>query len=342
MSSTPSFSDQDPSHPLYGFQINHWVEQPVKTGPDWFKPEERYRRNANEHVYKQHGTHTNWHRYIMLGFFTFDDCLECDKVWNAMETAPLNVHRSIWYNFMYHVDRDLIVPEKLNAWATDITLPYLTEFDPTTLHGTDTLKYKWKEMPFMQEMEVDKTEEWIPVQPNRRRSKSPPTATSETQISPRANTVDQVHDANSVFTVNPKPPVTLTAYNHPKQGSGDCSALPTKKSAVPFFRQKSNYGTTMISTGGTEETGQTMDRLQEQQKQKTNSWNGRTEFSKPPPYPNIPTNDGTHRVNIKWKPPEDISVYERDKCKLNECIYSLVHDMFPAEVGLFYRWESEV
>lgn len=340
MSSTPSFSDQDPSHPLYGFKINHWVEQPVKTGPDWFQPEERYRRNANEHVYKQHGTHTNWYRYIMLGFFTFDDCLECDKVWNAMETAPLHVHRSIWYNFMYHVDRDLVVPEKLNAWATDITLPYLTEFDPTTLHGTDTLKHKWKEMPFMQEMEIDKTEEWIPVQPNRRRSKSPPTATSETQINPRDNIVDKIHDENSSFTVNPKSPAIPTGYNHPNQGSGDSSASSTQNSAPFVTRQKSNYGeTTMISTGSTEVSG--MERLQEHHKHKTGSWNGRAEISKPPPYPTIPTNDGTHRVNIKWKPPEDISVYEQDKCKLNECIYNLVHEMFPAEVGLFYRWESE-
>lgn len=135
---------QDPSNSLYGFQINHWVDQPMPTGPDWFPKEERYRRSANEHVYKQHGTQTYWFRYITLGLFTFDDCLECDKVWNKMETDPLRVHQSIWYTFMYHVDRDLTVPEKLNAWATDITLPFLTKYDPTTLHETDTLNHTWK------------------------------------------------------------------------------------------------------------------------------------------------------------------------------------------------------
>ncbi len=102
----------DPSHPMYGFMIDTWVDQPIHKGPDWFLIEERYRRNANAHVYQQNqkGNQTKWNRYLTLGYFVFEDCVECDKVWEAIETDPLLVHRSIWYNFMCHVDRDLQIP----------------------------------------------------------------------------------------------------------------------------------------------------------------------------------------------------------------------------------------
>jgi hypothetical protein len=109
-------ADQNPFSSLYGFQIDTWVDQPVPaTGPDWFPFDERFRRNANENAYQQHGTQLNWNRYIALGFFVFEDCVSSDKVWALMEKHPLLVHRSIWYNLMYHVDRDLQVPDKLHA-----------------------------------------------------------------------------------------------------------------------------------------------------------------------------------------------------------------------------------
>ncbi len=97
--------DEDSSHPLYGFNTDTWVDQPIRNGPDWFSREERYRRNANANVYQQHGIPSNRNRYITLGLFVFDDCLECDKVWEESKNDPLMLHRSIWYNFMSHVDR---------------------------------------------------------------------------------------------------------------------------------------------------------------------------------------------------------------------------------------------
>jgi hypothetical protein len=66
-----------------------------------------------------------------------------------------------------------------------------------------------------------------------------------------------------------------------------------------------------------------------------------TDQYRPAPHPNIPTNDGTHRITIKWTPPEEIKEYEKDKNKLNQAIFTLVKDLFPDETGRLYRWESE-
>jgi hypothetical protein len=166
--------DQDPSHPMYGFKIDKWVSQPIRPkGPDWFHVTERYRRNANENMYQQIGNQTKWNRYINHGLFVFEDCRDCDKMWAATEPDTLMIHRSICYNFMCHVDRELQIPDKLNAWATNVSQePYLAHYDPTTLHETDTINYTWKDMPFMTETKVKQSNDWISVQ-GRRQSNSP-------------------------------------------------------------------------------------------------------------------------------------------------------------------------
>ncbi|KAI2495156.1 hypothetical protein MHU86_19341 [Fragilaria crotonensis] len=165
------------SHPLYSFRCDQWFDHPTPNGPDWFSAEERARRDANAYAYRQHGTKENWFRYLYLGFFVFEDCFECDKLWAAMESDPLQVHRSIWYNFRFHVDQEMDIPPQLNAWAMNVSREYLSHYDPSTLHDTDTLAYSWKTMPFMTTpMDTDDQTDWIPVM-GRRRSKSPPKST---------------------------------------------------------------------------------------------------------------------------------------------------------------------
>jgi hypothetical protein len=174
--------DHDPSHPLYGFQIDKWLDHPTTHGPDWFPTEERYRRDASAHAYRQRGTKENWHRYLILGFFVFEDCNECDKVWAAIETDPLQVHRSIWYNFTFHVDHEIDIPPKLHAWAMNVSQAYLVQNDPKILHEMDTLQYSWKKMPFRNSSrEIEDQSEWIPVT-RHRRSKSPPKDTKEVDL----------------------------------------------------------------------------------------------------------------------------------------------------------------
>ena len=109
----------------YGFQIDEWIKHPPPpAGPDWFRSDERYRRDANAHAYRQYGDIANWNQYLQLGVFVFEDCKEFDKLWAAKATDPLSTYRSIWYNFMVHVDNDIDIPPKRNVWAMQISHEY--------------------------------------------------------------------------------------------------------------------------------------------------------------------------------------------------------------------------
>ena len=78
------------------------------------------------------GTPTAWYRYLQLGYFAFEDCSEFEEVWANLETDPLLLHQVIWYQFMYHMDRNIEISEKLQAWATEVSHAYLSYNDPST------------------------------------------------------------------------------------------------------------------------------------------------------------------------------------------------------------------
>ena len=59
------------------------------------------------------------------------------------------------------------------------------------------------------------------------------------------------------------------------------------------------------------------------------------------PHPHIPTNDGTHRITVKWTPPTKLTEFENDKSRLNEALITLMTTLFQDDDGVFYRWESE-
>ena len=285
-------------------------------------------------AYRQKGTKENWCRYLSLGFFVLDDCFECDKIWAAMDMDPLQVHRSIWYNFRYYVDQEMDIPPQLNAWAMNISREYLSHFDPTTLHGTDTLVYSWKSMPFMTTtMDIDDQPTWIPVT-GRRRSKSPPT-NSIAHAPPAAG-----RDVGILCARNPSP--------------NGLSKLPTKPSLKDVTKQQPtnqhsqhiswSQRLTPVITVTEDEDKEDHDEVQGNvvKDYPASTFNSSLKApSKLPPHPNISTNDGTYRVNVRWTPPESTYSYEKDKKKLNDAIHEIAKAMVPPEVGTLYRWESE-
>jgi hypothetical protein len=346
--------DLNPSHPMYGFETDKWVDQPIPKGPDWFSLQERYRRNANANGYKQHGNPTNWNRYITLGLFVFDDCIDCDKAWSKMEEEPIMIHRAIWYNFMCHVDRELQVPDKLNAWATNISQPYLAHYDPTTLHETDTIGFLWKEMHFMKENmdTADDPIEWIPVK-GRRRSKSPPnqndltemkSSKEETGVSLAPGFNPPPEDLPSNYrSVKPSNNNNKrnqeTIRNSNRQQLKDWEKLPSVTTVCEEPTEEIVKETTIEEPATKVPTNRNKtERISTSTKEMIHS---KSQQIRLPSHPNIPTNDGTHRITIKWKTMERNKDYENDKSKLNEAIHKLVGDMFPEEFGVLYRWESE-
>ncbi|KAI2488891.1 hypothetical protein MHU86_25945 [Fragilaria crotonensis] len=135
----------DPHHPMYGFYTEEWHDQPSPpNGSKWFPDEERYRREANAHAYRQHGTPQNWLRYLTLGYFVYDDCSKFDALWMKYSADPIICHRMVWYNFLYHVDRNYELPPTLSAWATDVSQPYLQRYAPQFL-ALNTMEHTWND-----------------------------------------------------------------------------------------------------------------------------------------------------------------------------------------------------
>ncbi|KAI2505038.1 hypothetical protein MHU86_9394 [Fragilaria crotonensis] len=59
------------------------------------------------------------------------------------------------------------------------------------------------------------------------------------------------------------------------------------------------------------------------------------------PFKNVPVNDGTHRLTLRWKPPGGIQQYETDKQTLNQAIQMLLSAVLDDDDGMLYRWESK-
>ena len=66
---------------------------------------------------------------------------------------------------------------------------------------------------------------------------------------------------------------------------------------------------------------------------------------RPPPITNISTNDGTHRIIIKWKldkqKGEESGALEQNKQTMEQSILKILQHIFADDDGYFYRWESE-
>jgi hypothetical protein len=107
---------------------------------------------------------------VTLGYYALDNGTQFDQEWQVSATNPLNIHRIIRYNFLYHVDRDMNVSPKLNAcWATHVTQPYLEQHNPSSLK-MDTVRKTWAEEKrrlLEDAMDLDNQQgEWIPVSPS--------------------------------------------------------------------------------------------------------------------------------------------------------------------------------
>ena len=158
----------------YGFQTEEWVVNPVPAGPDWFSSDARMRRDANAYAYRQIGNPSNWNREVTLGLFTTADCVEFDNIWAALEKRPLKVHQAICYNFKFHVDHEYELPDKLDEWAMNVSLPFLKHHQPAFL-DVDTMENdKGLAQYFADDKNPDQPDDWLPVLDKHKRPKIPP------------------------------------------------------------------------------------------------------------------------------------------------------------------------
>lgn len=208
-------------------------------------------------------------------------------------------------------------------------------------------------------MEIEDPQAWIPV-PGRRRLKSRPPNQQHTP-SNDTNTSNVVGSFAPGFNLPPEelPQNYCPMENKPTDQGGHLPSIQNSNDAIDSkvtsvdqlnkMMRDNKVQDSQKPTLGRHTAGK--DVQKETQNSSGNNFhdpnhNDRTtprsnkNFQKPP-HPNIPTNDGTHRITIKWLPPDNVAGYKHDKNKMNEAIYNFVSDILPQQYGVLYRWESE-
>ena len=59
------------------------------------------------------------------------------------------------------------------------------------------------------------------------------------------------------------------------------------------------------------------------------------------PFLNVPTNDGTQRITIRWTPEDKQLSHVRNPGKWTEAALAMMQELFPDDQGQAYRWESQ-
>jgi hypothetical protein len=86
----------DPDHSVYGFAIDHWIDQPPFIASTTDVPEKVYHRQAKANAFQQHGSPVAWHRYAILGFYALDDCHEFDLLWRQFCSKQILCSKVVW------------------------------------------------------------------------------------------------------------------------------------------------------------------------------------------------------------------------------------------------------
>jgi hypothetical protein len=140
--SPPKELSSPPDDDVFDFTTFEWLDAPVyvsdlpETTPD------TNIREMTEIEYRKSTTPSNWHRYLTLGRYSVDG-FTLDASMDDIVADPLKIHCIIWYQYMYHLDHCIKIPEKLLAWATQRTQSYLNHNADSALI-LDTKKVSWK------------------------------------------------------------------------------------------------------------------------------------------------------------------------------------------------------
>ena len=138
----------DLQHAQLTFDTIEWVETPIHVSTD---TDENSRKTTNDEIYRSMHTAKEWHRYTVLGYYAVEDGHNFDIEWRARTVNPLRLHRLIWYNYLFHIDREMEIPKKLNAWAMEISQPYIQAHQANVL-TMNTLQQAWTTISFEDEL----------------------------------------------------------------------------------------------------------------------------------------------------------------------------------------------
>ena len=327
---------QEPPDPLYDFTYDNWLPLPIPPDENWFTSEELARRHAHAASYRHIGNTTSWNRYLQLGLFVVEDCAAFDKMWEQRHADPLTIHRAIWYQFMKYIDYEWPIPTKLNEWAMNVSRAYLEYHSPSSLQVIPAAK--WTDQTYETPMDIEESDDtgWTPVQSRRSRNNSHPkttgaTSSSSPTISTTMSTPRMMHElSQEKHQTNPNVSTMMKQWLNSKKAtkSNSRSIIPTTSNdPIPAQTAPVEIPVTLRTTNASGTAGSI---------ENNSHGSGRTSS-----FPTIAVNDGTHRVTIKWKPPDEVQSYEKDQEKLSSAIGDLMKALFADSDGMIYPWQSD-
>ena len=330
----------DPDNPDFTFDTNEWLAPPVI--PDSFdeQPGSSDLRSSMLDQYRSLVDPTKWQRYIMLGFHAYVDGREFEFDWNTQPVDWLKRHKIIWYSYMHHVDHKLDIPPKLFAWATQITKAFIMFHEPSFI-GIDTtapntLKQILNDSP------------WKTVGPkpskkvtyNLGPTKAPdPTFRIRPPVPARGSSLANAAKSAPV-PVSVLTPLTLPASKPLHNGS-----ILDRMSAKSGDAIRAAWKTTAASARKQIPTAEAPP-AQAALPQKVSASPIDDDMSDAKQSAiqhllNVPTNDGTHRITVRWTPRKHDLSPERNPGEWTQEALLMLQDLFKDEYGVLYRWESQ-
>ena len=277
-----------------------------------------------------------WNRYLLLGYYSHEDGSKFDIEWNRKPEDWLHRHKIVWYNFMYFVDRNTDIPLTLQAWAIQVSQPFLFKHDPSFLK-ISTSTSTWKSI-IDTGMEVDDPGDWKTVGLKQRSEKKNVTLHEpETRIRPPPVTGGSKTSSSSMSVLAPLKPAGILKKNvkHPSSTSSVTSttslqhaarhtpAEPVQQEILPTPVDDTSTG--METEQGAEESIYT----DTSAKYPDSTATGNRVFS----------HDGTQRITIRWKPTSSLS-HENQPDEWYDAAATMLTELFGSDEGALYEWGS--
>jgi hypothetical protein len=339
----PASPDSD--NPAFSFDTTEWLVPPEIPDSHDDNPGSPDSRISLLNQYRSLVDPTKWHRYIMLGFHAYVDGREFESVWNTQPVDWLKRHKIIWYSYMHHVDHQLDIPPKLFAWATQITKAFLLYHEPSFVEIDTTAPNTLKQ--------ILNVPPWKTVGP--KSSKKVTYALGTTKAPDPAYRIRPPVQAGGSSLANAaKPaeaPVTiLTPLKLPALKSKDTGSILDRMSAKSgdairaAWKPQSPPAVPLPKHTNTDLEPQAQKLTSQQSASDIPVDDEDMSDAKQSAFQtllNVPTNDGTHRITVRWTPSKHDLSPERNPGEWTQEALRMLQDLFQDAHGVLYRWESQ-
>ena len=324
----------------FGFHLKDWKDFPdIDIPPEHLHEtqNDRVKRIYEETIQRQDTTATAWHRFVILGrnIVSFDTF---EVLWNNFDNDPLQLHLVIWYRYMYHVDHKLDAPQKLHDWANTLSLPYLSVHTDKVL-PVDTIKVGFE----VWSKRATNIYSWNKVIVTAKARKRIQTVRKASSLSKKLSIAPKTTDIFKQQLAFTTPPIPEEQDEEPMEVETPVPA-PTTKIAKPptrFFSTPVTQLNPQTNNPYSKPRAQDRDERKEDSNSNASSVDGKK--SALIPNLNIPVNDGTIRISLRWKTTSDIVslALSQKSNQLYTAIHSLLKDLFSDDDGLLYRWKDD-